>query len=129
MGAAIESFPGAQLLCVPRRRFIPVKTTNDLLVIRSDVYELDEDMAVNPAPGREGRLPVVDLDRDFYGMIDRFDARFPAGPPSLREAESLTVKGDVTFGAGVRVKGAVELQVDEPETVPDGALLGEQDGR
>jgi UTP--glucose-1-phosphate uridylyltransferase len=125
MGAAIHSFPGAQLLCVPRRRFIPVKTTNDLLVIRSDVYELDEDMEVHPARGREARLPLVDLDRDFYGMIDRFDARFSAGPPSLREAESLSVKGDVTFGADVVVRGAVELRADEPETISDGSILGD----
>jgi UTP--glucose-1-phosphate uridylyltransferase len=124
MGAAIQSFPGAQLLCVPRRRFIPVKTTNDLLVIRSDVYELDEDMEVHPARGREGRLPLVDLDRDFYGMIDRFDARFPSGPPSLREAQRLTVKGDVTFGADVVVRGVVELRADRPETISDGATLG-----
>jgi UTP--glucose-1-phosphate uridylyltransferase len=123
MGAAIQSFPGARLLCVPRPRFIPVKTTNDLLVIRSDVYELDEDMVVSPAAGRDG-LPLVDLDREFYGMLDRFDGRFPAGPPSLREAESLAVRGDVTFGERVVVRGVVELQADEPLRVPDGSLLG-----
>ena len=40
MGAAIESFRGASLLLVPRQRFVPVKTTDDLLVLRSDVYRL-----------------------------------------------------------------------------------------
>ena len=43
MGAAIDVFDGAQALHVPRERFIPVKTTNDLLVVRSDAYELDDD--------------------------------------------------------------------------------------
>jgi UTP--glucose-1-phosphate uridylyltransferase len=123
MGAAIQSFPGARLVCVPRRRFVPVKTTNDLLVIRSDVYRLDDDFVVEPAPGRNGGLPVVDLDRRVYGMLDGFDAHFPAGPPSLREAQSLTVEGAVTFGAGVVVRGAVELQTAEPVTVPDGSVL------
>ena len=48
MGAAIGSFPGASLLCVPRTRFVPVKTTDDLLVLRSDVYRLSDEMLVEP---------------------------------------------------------------------------------
>jgi UTP--glucose-1-phosphate uridylyltransferase len=123
MGAAIESFPGARLLCVPRRRFVPVKTTNDLLVIRSDVYALGDDMVVEPAPERDGRLPFVDLDKSFYGMLDQFDARFPNGPASLREAERLVVRGDVTFGGHVIVRGAVELETDRPLTIADGTVL------
>jgi UTP--glucose-1-phosphate uridylyltransferase len=123
MGAAIQNFPGARLLCVPRRRFVPVKTTNDLLVIRSDVYALGEDMVVEPVPERAGRPPLVDLDPRFYGMLDVFDARFPSGPPSLRAAERLTVKGDVIFGAGVVVRGSVELEAAEPLSIPDGATL------
>ena len=123
MGAAIQSFPGARLLCVPRTRFVPVKTTNDLLVIRSDVYELRDDMVVEPRPERAGRLPLVDLDRRFYARRDRFDARFPSGPPSLRRAERLTVEGDVTFGSGVEVQGVVELRTAEPLRISDGSHL------
>ncbi|MEA2158894.1 MAG: UTP--glucose-phosphate uridylyltransferase, partial [Solirubrobacteraceae bacterium] len=52
MGAAIGSFEGAQLLCVPRTRFVPVKTTDDLLVLRSDVYTLSDDMLVEPRAER-----------------------------------------------------------------------------
>src|SRR3954452_14890210 len=40
MGAAIDVFEGARALRVPRRRFAPVKTTNDLLALRSDAYVL-----------------------------------------------------------------------------------------
>jgi hypothetical protein len=36
MGAATGVFEGAQALRVPRRRFAPVKTTDDLLAVRSD---------------------------------------------------------------------------------------------
>src|SRR3954471_3143470 len=43
MGAAIEVFDGAAVLEVDRSRFLPVKTTNDLLVLRSDVYRLEDD--------------------------------------------------------------------------------------
>ena len=125
MGAAIQSFPGARLLCVPRTRFVPVKSTNDLLVLRSDVYSLTGEMLVEPVPERAGRLPFVDLDKQFYRAIDEFESRFPAGPPSLREAERLVVHGDVTFGAGVVVRGAVELDADEPRRIEDGAVLGD----
>jgi UTP--glucose-1-phosphate uridylyltransferase len=124
MGAAIQSFPGARLLCVPRTRFVPVKTTNDLLVLRSDAYRLTDGLLVEPATVDDGRLPFVDLDKRFYRVIDEFESRFPAGPPSLRAAERLVVHGDFTFGAGVVVRGAVELEADEPLRIEDGAVLG-----
>jgi UTP--glucose-1-phosphate uridylyltransferase len=123
MGAAIESFEGASLLLVPRTRFAPVKTTDDLLVLRSDVYTISEDMVVAPLPERAGDLPYVELDKHFYKLIDAFEARFPEGPPSLREAERLVVSGDVTFGAGVTVRGSVSLQAQRPERIDDGAVL------
>jgi UTP--glucose-1-phosphate uridylyltransferase len=123
MGAAIGSFKGAELLCVPRTRFVPVKTTDDLLVLRSDVYSVSDDSVVSAAPERAGNLPYVELDPDYYKLIDDFEARFPDGPPSLREAERLVVHGDVTFGQGVQVRGAVELDVDEPTRLDPGTTL------
>ncbi len=125
MGAAIGSFNGAQLLCVPRARFVPVKTTDDLLVLRSDVYTLSDDLVISAVPERAGRLPYVELDSHFYKLLDDFEERFPRGAPSLREADRLVVHGDVTFGEGVRVHGAVELDVDEPTEIDDGTTLGQ----
>jgi UTP--glucose-1-phosphate uridylyltransferase len=123
MGAAIGSFPGAQLLCVPRTRFVPVKTTDDLLVLRSDVYELTDAYEAHPVPERNGSLPFVELDKRFYKLLDAFEARFPEGPPSLLAAERLVVHGDVTFGKGVVVRGAVELSPDEPMRIEAGHVL------
>jgi UTP--glucose-1-phosphate uridylyltransferase len=123
MGAAIGSFAGAQLLCVPRSRFVPVKTTNDLLVLRSDVYTLTDQMVVQPVPERDGKLPFVELDKRVYRVLEQFERRFPHGPPSLRRAERLEVEGDVTFGAGVVVRGAVHLQAAEPMRIDDRAVL------
>jgi UTP--glucose-1-phosphate uridylyltransferase len=123
MGAAIESFTGASLLLVPRTRFVPVKTTDDLLVLRSDVYGLGPRMEVQSVPDRAGRLPYVELDPRYYKLIDDFEGRFPAGPPSLREADRLVVHGDVTFAAGVIVRGAVELEVDAPRVLAPETVL------
>jgi UTP--glucose-1-phosphate uridylyltransferase len=123
MGAAIESFAGASLLLVPRTRFVPVKTTDDLLVLRSDVYRLTDDMEVQALPERADNLPFVELDPRFYKLIDDFERRFADGPPSLREAERLVVHGDVTFGAGVVVRGVVELDRDAPTRIEPGSVL------
>ena len=123
MGAAIGSFKDAQLLCVPRARFVPVKTTDDLLVLRSDVYTLSDDLIVSAVPERVGHLPYVELDPDFYKLLDDFEKRFPGGAPSLREADRFVVHGDVTFGEDVRVRGAVELDVDEPTRIDAGTTL------
>jgi UTP--glucose-1-phosphate uridylyltransferase len=119
MGAAIESFHGASLLCVPRTRFVPVKTTDDLLVLRSDVYTVSEGLDVEPV----AELPFVELDKRFYRLLDQFEMRFPDGAPSLREAQRLVVHGDVTFGPGVVVRGAVELTAEEPRRIDPGTIL------
>ena len=121
MGAAIGAFDGARAVCVPRTRFAPVKTTDDLLVLRSDVYRLADDGRVEP-PAAE---PFVELDAEHFTALADFDARFPHGPPSLRACERLIVRGDVTFGAGVACRGRVELEAPEgePLRIADGAVL------
>lgn len=40
MGSAIECFDDAGAVIVPRERFAPVKTTNDLFGLRSDAYKV-----------------------------------------------------------------------------------------
>jgi UTP--glucose-1-phosphate uridylyltransferase len=128
MGAAIDVFDGAAALRVPRERFAPVKTTNDLLVVRSDAYVLTDDARVVVSPERRlPGLPLVDLDADHFKLLRDFDARFPEGPPSLVECERLTVKGDVRFGANVVVRGdvTVEQEADDQFVVADGVVLGD----
>jgi UTP--glucose-1-phosphate uridylyltransferase len=99
MGAAIGAIDAAAALRVPRSRFAPVKTTDDLLVVRSDAYVLHEDDArLVPAPERVGMPPpVVELDPRYFKLLADFEARFPSGPPSLVRAERLVVRGDVVF--------------------------------
>jgi UTP--glucose-1-phosphate uridylyltransferase len=120
MGAAIGSIPGARALHVPRSRFAPVKTTDDLLVVRSDAYQLTRDGQMRP--GFDGPGPVVSLDKDFYKLLPDFEQRFPAGAPSLRRCRRFEVEGDVTFGAGVVAVG--DVRVVGPRHVRDGEVLG-----
>lgn len=121
MGAAVEAFDGATAIEVPRSRFLPVKTTNDLLLVRSDVYELDDagllQMVVDDAC-------TVDLDPRYYKTIKDFETHFPHGAPSLRQARTLTVRGEWTFGADVEATGdALVEDTDTPGQIADGAVL------
>ncbi|RRD50810.1 UTP--glucose-1-phosphate uridylyltransferase [Arachnia propionica] len=121
MGAAIEVFPGATAICVGRDRFQPVKTTNELLLLRSDVYRLDDDGHLVA----QAETPEVSLDSRYYKTIQKFEERIPEAP-SLKDAQVLRVKGDWTFGRGVRVVGEVELHDDgDARVVADGTTLGE----
>jgi len=118
MGAAIGVFEGAAAIRVPRSRFTPVKTTNDLLVVRSDAYRRNEDWTVSPAGER---IPLVELDPDHFKLIADFEPRFEHGPPSLVECERLRVEGDVSFGRDVVVRGTVT--VTGPRPIDDGEVL------
>ena len=120
MGAAIEVFEDSRLIEVGRDRFVPVKTTNDLLVLRSDVYEIRPDFVLDLVAAD---VPFVDLDSDFYKLVGEFDKRFPEGAPSMRKAHSLTIDGDWTFGRGVEVVGDVELEAASAQRIPPGAVL------
>ena len=120
MGAAIGSIPGARAVHVPRSRFAPVKTTDDLLVVRSDAYQLTGDGQMRPS--FDGAGPIVTLDKDYFKLLPDFEQRFPAGAPSLRRCRRFEVEGDVTFGAGVMAVG--DVRVTGPHHVPDGQVLG-----
>ncbi|MDQ7821628.1 MAG: UTP--glucose-1-phosphate uridylyltransferase [Candidatus Eremiobacteraeota bacterium] len=127
MGTAISIFRGAQALHVPRSRFLPVKTTNDLLAVSSDAYLLTHDNRVVINPQREPGGPpmVIDLDPAYYRSIDDLQARFPYGPPSLIECERLTIRGDFRFGRNVALRCVVHLVNETADQVifDDGSIL------
>ncbi len=118
MGAAIEVFPGATAICVGRDRFLPVKTTNELLLLRSDVYDLDADGHLVA----RAATPEISLSA-HYKTVHDFDARIPQAP-SLVNATALRVAGDWTFEPGVTVVGEVELtDQGDPGVIPAGTTL------
>jgi UTP--glucose-1-phosphate uridylyltransferase len=109
MGAAIEVFEGALALQVPRSRFAPVKSNNDLLVVRSDVYTLAEDYTLQISPQRTlPGIPLVSLDPHYFGLLRDFEERIKS-TPSLLNAVSVTVRGDVEFLTSVEIVGQVQI--------------------
>ena len=53
MGAAIQCFKSSVALNVPRSRFAPVKTSEDLFALQSDAYSMTEDFS-DSAHARKG---------------------------------------------------------------------------
>lgn len=101
MGSAIEIFEGATAIEVPRSRFTPVKTTNELLLMRSDAFELDSSYQLKQ---KIKKLPRIELDSRYYKFIDDFDKRFKV-IPSLKDVNSLRVVGDHVFDKPVHLTG------------------------
>ncbi len=118
MGAAIECFDGSLAIDVPRSRFAPVKSSGDLLALRSDAYVVSDEGKVTLHESRGGKPPILSLS-DEYKLVDSLEA---LGVPSLRECESLTIDGAVQFDPGVEIRGNVKVsnRGGETKVIPAG---------
>lgn len=106
MGAAIQCFPGARAVCVPRSRFFPVKTCSDLLLLRSDAVEINEAGLMSLAPECNGVAPIVQLNSKLYKLVDSLES---LGVPSLKHVTKLTVTGSHQFAPGEPLSGEVTV--------------------
>ena len=108
MGAAIGCFENAGAIEVPRSRFAPVKTTSDLLALRSDAYIINESYHVLLAPERKGTPPNISLSGD-YKFVDALETLTANGVPGLLNCSTLTVTGPYTFPADTVLEGDVVI--------------------
>lgn len=122
VGAAIRHFRNALGVNVPRRRFLPVKTCSDLLLVKSDLYRLEHGQLLMD-PNRFGGVPVIKLGTDFKKVSD-FQQRIPS-IPRIVELDHLTITGAVNVGRNVTLKGTVIIVATEGSTidVPPGSVL------
>jgi UTP--glucose-1-phosphate uridylyltransferase len=123
MGAAIRHFKGAHGINVPRSRFLPVKSTSDLLLITSDLYSLQHGKLVMNPNRMFNQTPVVKLG-DTFKKIGNFQKRFRT-VPNILELDHLTVSGDVWFGRNITLRGTVIIVANEGSRIdlPDGSIL------
>ncbi|KAA0188146.1 UDP-glucose pyrophosphorylase 2 [Fasciolopsis buskii] len=122
-GAAIKSFNVAYGLNVPRSRFLPVKTTSDLLLVMSNLYVLDAGhLTLSPLRSFPS-VPLVKLGSHFKKVKD-FLMRFSSIPDML-ELDHLTVTGDVYFGKNITLKGTVIIIANFGSLInmPSGSFL------
>ncbi len=122
IGSAVECFPGAVGVTVSRERFLPVKKTDDLLLVQSDLFVLNKGRLIRNPDRKQAELPPVKLGGHFTDLKD-FQERIPS-VPGLLDLESLEVEGDVRFGKAVQLKGKIKLTAnDEPMMISDGSVL------
>ena len=122
MGAAIECFKGAGAIMVPRSRFAPVKKCSDLLLLRSDAYQVDSENVLVLNPACRGIAPIVALDDKKYKLVQHLEAATQGGYPSLVSCTKLEIKGEVWLSRGNVFKGTVSVlnSSSEPKILPDG---------
>ena len=125
MGAAISNFKDSIALRIPKTRFTPIKTTNELLGLWSNAFILDENSLVVTNPARKERFIVIELDNRYYKKIDDLQARFPGGIPDLLECKKLTVSGDVKFSSNVKLIGNIVINNDSKNqlVIDPGAII------
>jgi|GEM_PF-86286 len=114
MGSAIACFEGATAVEVPRTRFAPVKTTADLLTLRSDAYVVTDDFRLELHPDRNGVPPLVKLEADHYKLVDQLDEALINGVPSLLQCDRLEVVGKLVFDRDAKFKGSAKLTAEFP---------------
>ncbi|XGW14163.1 hypothetical protein V3C99_000456 [Haemonchus contortus] len=122
-GAAVKNFRGACGINVPRSRFLPVKKCSDLLLLMSNLYDIDHGSLTLSEHRSFPTTPLVKLGSSFDKVSD-FLKRFQ-GIPDLLELDHLTVSGDVWFGRDVSLKGTVIIIANHGDRIdiPPGSIL------
>lgn len=105
-GGAIEFFRNAVGIRVPRSRFLPVKSTSDLMAVQSNLYDIRHGSLVM-SPAREVPFPpVIKLGPEF-AELEAYAERFEEGIPDMLELDHLTVSGNVHFSKDCVLRGTV----------------------
>ncbi len=125
MGSAISSFKDSIAIRISKTRFVPIKTTNELLGLWSNAFILDKDSLVKPNPNRKAHHIIINLDQNYFKTIDDLKARFPQGAPDLLKCQKLSISGDVKFGAEVKIIGNVTISNESENqlVIESGAIL------
>ncbi|EAY19069.1 UTP--glucose-1-phosphate uridylyltransferase family protein [Trichomonas vaginalis G3] len=122
-GSAIQSFKDSCAVRVPRNRFLPVKSCNELLLVRANVYIMEGSHFVRNPARKIADLPSIQLSQ-IYQHVEDFEKRFPEAPDMV-DLVKLHVDGDVFFGKNIKLVGNVDIQIPAGQTltIPDGKVL------
>jgi len=122
-GAAIQFFKNAQAVNVPRNRFLPVKSTSDLFIIQSDLYQLRSGTLVMNPNRPFPNAPIVQLG-DKFKEIRNYQKHIQ-GTVNILELDRLTISGDVYLGRNVELRGSVIIVANDGcrIDIPEGSVL------
>eukprot|EP00127_Corallochytrium_limacisporum_P003795 Clim_evm9s153 gene=Clim_evmTU9s153 len=126
-GAAIQYFHKAKGMNVPRSRFLPVKSCSDLLLIKSDLYDMTDGCLTMTSKRPLPQVPLVKLGAQYFKKVNDFLNRFES-MPKIIELDHLTVTGNVSFGNDVTLKGTVIIVASHGERIdiPPGSVFENQ---
>lgn len=123
IGSGLECFEGAVGLTVSRDRFLPVKKTDDLLLVRSNLFDLNSGKLMSNRKSQP--LPLIELG-DFLQSLENFENSFPV-IPDLADLAELKIDGNVRFEGTASLKGKVHLQgLKNALTLPSGVTLADE---
>ena len=108
IGSVMDCFEGAVGLCVSRDRFMPVKKTEDLFLVQSNLFNLDGGRLVRNEERIFDSLPEVRFGSPL-NQLEAFQKCFPV-IPDLLGLELLDVAGRVCFEGAASLKGRVRLK-------------------
>ena len=122
VGGALNFFPDAISMNVPRSRFLPVKRTSDLLLVQSNLFNLERGVLKINAGVDESKLPVITLKNPFNDLKE-YQKRIPVAP-DLSQLDNLELEGQVRFNGEVTLKGKVRLVSKKKSLrIPKGTVL------
>jgi len=124
IGTYISNFKNSTAINVPRSRFLPVKSTNDLMLLRSNMYLFSDDFHIIVNPERPfNSVPIIKLGPCFRDISD-YEKRIK-GDLDLLEIDRLTINGDVYLGSEVKLKGTVIIIAlnNKVINIPDNSVL------
>ncbi len=123
IGSGLECFERAVCLTVSRERFLPIKKTDDLLLVRSNLFNLNNGKLIRKR--KSYPLPIIKLG-DFLQNIENFQNAFPT-IPDLVDLEELKIDGDVRFEGTACLKGKIYLQgLKKGLILPSGVVLADE---
>ena len=108
IGSAMDCFDDAVGLCVSRDRFMPVKKTEDLFLVQSNLFNLDDGRLVRNEERIFDSLPEVRFGSPL-NQLEAFQKCFPV-IPDLLGLELPDVAGRVCFEGAASLKGRVRLK-------------------
>ena len=116
MGSAIECFKDSAALNVPRSRFAPVKTSEDLFALQSDAYSITENFQIQLRSERNGTPPLVSLDDSHYARAEQLISATNLGVPSMLNCKKIEIEGPVIFNEGTIFEGSVIVRNSSEKT-------------
>lgn len=122
MGSGINNFEGSLAVHVPRIRFVPIKKTDDLLLVQSNLFIIDNGVLRKNPERQFDSLPLIRLG-EYFQDVEEYQRRFESIPDIL-ELDLLTVVGNVVFGKNITLRGNVIVVCEAGELqLPDRSLI------